>query len=86
MGVHTDMRNHLNSMMNRRMSWKYAKPLAGKSGCVSDLGSWYGSSNRVNRRLKPWEGVVWMYRQCEEREVCMHNIFNTNHFVREFTT
>ena len=34
-----------------------------------------------------WSGrMVWMYRKCEEREVCMYNIYNTNHFVHEITT
>ena len=30
--------------------------------------------------------VMWMYKQCEQIEVCMYNIGSTNQFVREFTT
>ena len=33
------------------------KHLSGRTGWVYDLGSYYGSIIRVNRGLKPWEGV-----------------------------
>ena len=51
------MMKNLHPLMKRRTSWNYEKPLAGRSVWVSDLGTWSGSSNRVNRGLKPWVGV-----------------------------
>ena len=51
------MRNHLDLLMKQRTAWKDAKPLSGRDGWVSYLGPWSGSSNRVNRGLKPWLGV-----------------------------
>ena len=37
MGCYTNVRNHLNPLMKRRMSWNNAKTLAGRSGWVADL-------------------------------------------------
>ena len=39
------------------MSWRDTKSLGGRSGWVSDLCLWSGSSIRVNRGLKTWAGV-----------------------------
>ena len=51
------MRNHLHPLMKRRTSRNNAKPLAGRSRWVGDLVPWYGSSNRVRKGLKPWDGL-----------------------------
>ena len=51
------MSNHLHPLMKQRIAWNYANPLAGRDGWVSDLVMWYGSSNVVNRGIKPCVGV-----------------------------
>ena len=51
------MRNHLHPLIKRRSSWNNANTLPGRAGWVSDLGPRSGSSNRVNRGVKPWAGV-----------------------------
>ena len=57
MGWHTNTRNHLHPLMEKRTSWNYAKHLAGRDGWAADLGPLYGSSNRFRRGLKPWAWV-----------------------------
>ena len=57
MGWQTITRNHLHPLMKQRTSWNYAKISAGRDGLIADLGPWSGSSNRVMRVLKPWDGV-----------------------------
>ena len=57
MGCHTNMRNHLHTLMKRRTSWNYAKTLDGRAEWVYDLVPWSWSSNRVNRGLKYWVGL-----------------------------
>ena len=41
-------------------------------------------SNQINQGLMIKDMLT--YRQCDQKEVCMYNIFSTNQFVREFTT
>ena len=51
------MMNHVHPLMKQRTSWYDPKPLSKRAVWVFDLVLWYGFSNRVNRRLNPWEGV-----------------------------
>ena len=51
------MMNHLHLLMKQRTNCNDAKPLSGRARWFADLGTWSGSSNRVNRGLKPWVGV-----------------------------
>ena len=45
------MRNHLHTLMKQGAYWNDAKPLSSRDGWIYDLGTWSGSSNRVNRGL-----------------------------------
>ena len=51
------MRNHLHPLMKQRTSSNDANTLARRDTWVAELGPWSGSSNRVIRGLKPWDGV-----------------------------
>ena len=53
-----------------------------------DTHVWRGWLGGVGAVSGLWSNlaVLWMYRQCDEREVCMYNIFSTNHYARIFTT
>ena len=52
------MRNHLHPLMKQSTYCNDSKPLSGSTGWFSNLGMWYGSVIRFNRRLKPWAGAV----------------------------
>ena len=60
MGWHTNTRNQLHPLMKWSMSCNNENTLSGRSGWVSDLVMWSGSSNRVSRGLKPWAGVGYI--------------------------